>query len=38
MRMRSDRHYVAYMRGSIFWVASDIVGFSGASSETHAPV
>ena len=25
MRMRSDRYYVYYVRGSLFWVASDVV-------------
>ena len=27
-RMRSDRHYVQYIRGSLSWVASGRVGFS----------
>ena len=28
VRMRSDRYYVLYTRGSLPWVGSDIVGFS----------
>ena len=28
VRMRSDRHYVRYIRGSLSSVASGIVGFS----------
>ena len=27
VRMRSDRYYVQYIRGSLSWVASDIIGF-----------
>ena len=26
------------MRGSLYWVASGVVGFSGASSETYVPL
>ena len=28
VRMRSDRYYVQYIRGSLSWVASGIIGFS----------
>ena len=28
VRMSSDRYYVQYIRGSLSWVASGIVGFS----------
>ena len=40
MRMRSDSPRVTYtqIRGSLFWVASGVVGFSGASSATYVPV
>ena len=38
VRMLCDRYYVHYIRGSLSWVASGIVGFPGASSETYAPV
>ena len=36
VRMRSDRYYVQYIRGSRSWGAKRF--FSGASSETYAPV
>ena len=28
MRKRSDRYHVSHIRGSLFWVASGVVGFS----------
>ena len=36
--MRSGRYNVQYIRGSLVWVASGIVVFPGASSETYAPI
>ena len=38
VRMRSDRYYVQYIRGSLSWVAAVYSVFPGASSETYAPV
>ena len=40
VRMSSDSYYVQYIHGRLPWVASGIPGsrFSGASSETYAPV